>query len=217
MNVSDGEQRLLALSHYTYSVVAGLFLSAPFATLTQDRLQTQLTRINFFTLDACHTRRSSDHRYTGLDGEQKWEAKCVYSPELIEISLILVFESAVPAQILQKRPHEVYVHYVDTDKRLDEWVPEGSCQLQELSEQQGPPTKKRRGRPPRKLTPEPSASTNAEATPVPASETVVEENGVTAAHVILSEEEFDMRQHKQLTAQKNFDTVMFDVWKITPW
>jgi histone acetyltransferase HTATIP/histone acetyltransferase MYST1 len=46
---------------------------------------------------------------------------------------------------------------------------------------------------------------------------VVEENGVSGPHMILSEEEFDMRQHKQLTAQKNFDTVMFDVWKITPW
>jgi histone acetyltransferase MYST1 len=112
----------------------------------------------------------------------------------------------------------VYVHYVDTDKRLDEWVPEGSCQPQALPDQQGPPAKKRRGRPPRKqLTPEHSASKNVEIPPPPAPEPVVEENGVSAAHVILSEEEFDMRQHKQLTAQKNFDTVMFDVWKITPW
>ena len=111
----------------------------------------------------------------------------------------------------------MYVHYVDTDKRLDEWVPEGSCQPQQSPEQQGPPAKKRRGRPPRKHTPEPSASKDVEAPPPPAPEPVVEENGVTGAHVILSEEEFDMRQHKQLTAQKNFDTVMFDVWKITPW
>jgi len=137
VDVSDSEQRFLALQYYTYSAVTDLFVRAPFATLTQDRLH---TRINFFTLDACHTRRASDHRYTSLDGKQEWEAKCVFSPELIGPSLILVFESAIPAQILQKRPHEVYVHYVDTDKRVDEWVPEGSCQLQELSDQQGPPT-----------------------------------------------------------------------------
>jgi histone acetyltransferase HTATIP/histone acetyltransferase MYST1 len=34
---------------------------------------------------------------------------------------------------------------------------------------------------------------------------------------ILTEEELDATRHKQLTAQRNFDTVIFDEWKIRPW
>ncbi len=33
----------------------------------------------------------------------------------------------------------------------------------------------------------------------------------------MTEEDFDLRHHKQLTAQRNFDMVMFDSWKIKPW
>ena len=33
----------------------------------------------------------------------------------------------------------------------------------------------------------------------------------------LTEEELDARQHKQLTAQRNFDMIIFDEYKIKPW
>jgi len=50
----------------------------------------------------------------------------------------------------------------------------------------------------------------------------VEENGSSQLHsqpteVIMTEEDFDLRHHKQLTAQRNFDTIIFESWKIKPW
>lgn len=39
----------------------------------------------------------------------------------------------------------------------------------------------------------------------------------TTTEVVMTEEEFDLRHHQQLHSQKNFDTVIFDTWKIKPW
>ena len=35
--------------------------------------------------------------------------------------------------------------------------------------------------------------------------------------IVMTEEDFDLQHHQQLRAQRNFDVVIFDVWKIKPW
>ncbi len=40
----------------------------------------------------------------------------------------------VPAFVLERRPDEVYVHYANTDKRLDEWVSESSVRLTDVND-----------------------------------------------------------------------------------
>lgn len=35
--------------------------------------------------------------------------------------------------------------------------------------------------------------------------------------IVMTEEDFDLQHHQQLRAQRNFDLVIFDVWKIKPW
>jgi hypothetical protein len=89
------------------------------------------------------------------------------------------------------------------DKRMDEWVPEEDCRMKEPTPQ--PPPKKKRGRPPKPAPPPPQPATPS-----------VEENGASM-EVLMTEQDFDLQHHKQLTAQRNFDIVIFEKWKLRPW
>ncbi|KAG2364692.1 acyl-CoA N-acyltransferase [Suillus spraguei] len=92
--------------------------------------------------------------------------------------------------ILQRRPDgQVYVHYDGFDKRLDEWIPGTSLQPTNES------SRKRR-----RDTPSPTP-TEPETQPEP----------------LMTEEEFDIKHHKQITAQRNFDRVNFGQWRIKTW
>ncbi|KAG6826013.1 hypothetical protein H0H92_001451 [Tricholoma furcatifolium] len=201
---------------------------------------------------------------------------------------------ARPAHITQRRDKEVYVHYLNTDKRLDTWVAEERCTIvaspalalqransepyphpstsgsaaaarDSSAEQQsdsdyapepgsrtiaGPSrttiedltgnmainnesssataTKKRkRGRPPRaagtQMGPQAGPSTSAAASPsaVPMSMSVSaseQEEGVgPSREVAMTEEEFDIQQHKQIRANRNFEYVYFGEWKVKAW
>ena len=156
-------------------------------------------------------------------------------PERVEFKN---FRSTEQATILHRRPGEAYVHYVDMDKRMDEWVPEDACRLLETSAPLPPPppvteTKKRRGGRPRtrRLEEEAEASTSntpngapAPLLPDPDYEMQTQDDAELTAgpaqapmEVVMTEEEFDLRHHQQLNAQKNFDMVVFDTWKIKPW
>lgn len=108
------------------------------------------------------------------------------------------------------------MHYVDMDKRMDEWVAEDACGIREPPAAPEP-KKRKRGRPPRAQTHSDAAQPEAVSPRAEAGD----QNGAgpTSAprEVVISEEDFDLRQHKQLTAQRNFDMVVFDSWKIKPW
>lgn len=92
--------------------------------------------------------------------------------------------------ILQRRPDgQVYVHYDGFDKRLDEWIPGASLK---------PANESARKR--RRDTPSPTP-TEPETRPDP----------------LMTEEEFDIKHHKQITAQRNFDKVNFGQWRIKTW
>lgn len=110
---------------------------------------------------------------------------------------------------------------------MDEWVSEDLCTLRD-STPVGPEMgsrKRKRGR-----WPGASSSSNREASSSMngfslqnsfASTSAVDgerrENGLEHIQGSMTEEELDASQHKQLTAQRNFDTVIFDEWKIRPW
>lgn len=127
------------------------------------------------------------------------------------------------AQIMQRRPGEVYVHYLNTDKRMDEWVRESDCRLQTATPPPLPSAPARRGRGGGRGGRGGRASTAARdvemAPPLP--EPLLPphptENGTGQTERIISEEDYDLQHHKQLTAQRNFDMVVFDSWKIKPW
>lgn len=123
---------------------------------------------------------------------------------------------ADPGHILDRRPGEVYVHYSGTDKRLDEWVPESTVSARNghgssegKSGANGATTKKRKRS---KSTDGAVASTSAVPSPGGA-------DGANDAKTLrmMSEEEYDIEHHKQITARRNFDRVTFGRWSIKTW
>ena len=120
--------------------------------------------------------------------------------------LVVLIVLTVPAFVLERRPNEVYVHYANTDKRLDEWVSERVVRVTHVkgpiqsapSHTNGTSNKRKR-----------SASVGEQA----------EENGddVVGKELKLSEEEYDIEHHKQITAKRNFDKVNFGKWQIKTW
>ncbi|KAJ7021058.1 acyl-CoA N-acyltransferase [Mycena alexandri] len=111
-----------------------------------------------------------------------------------------------PAQIVQKRQGQVYVHYVNQDKRMDEWIPEADFMPSATDHHHS--RKRKRGS---------QHGDSDEGSPTPEGElSAPEENGVERTMVI-SEEDYDLEHHKQITAQRNFDKVHFGDWLIRTW
>jgi hypothetical protein len=110
------------------------------------------------------------------------------------------------------------VHYLNTDKRLDEWVPDSAC-IEARQEAQAQAVHKRRvslrsaGRstsvsPARPPTPGPSSSRQT---------TGPDMTLPLAEPPTMTEEDFDIHHHKQITAQRNFDKVNFGKWQMKTW
>ena len=116
------------------------------------------------------------------------------------------------AHVLQRRDGEVYVHYVNTDKRMDEWVPEESCRRDgDVAPLSIESTNRKRKHKSYSL--EPSALNGF------ALRSAYGENKGShmPTEIVMTEEDFDLQHHQQLRAQRNFDVIIFDVWKIKPW
>jgi hypothetical protein len=121
------------------------------------------------------------------------------------------------AHILQRREGEVYVHYVNTDKRLDEWVPEKSVKLAEEDAEASSShaingRKRKRGENTNQL---------ANSSPIRyrSVEFALDDDDVEEiqGEVGMTEEDYDIQHHKQITAQRNFDKVNFGHWQIKTW
>lgn len=110
---------------------------------------------------------------------------------------------------------QVYVHYINTDKRLDEWISEDLVRPanEHEAEKAMPSTPSRK----RKRASEslPPAS-DSEKQPAPEADIEVEQYSLAQPRE-LTEEEFDLQQHKQLTVKRNFDKVIFGTWQIKTW
>ncbi|TFK38680.1 acyl-CoA N-acyltransferase [Crucibulum laeve] len=135
------------------------------------------------------------------------------------------------ANVLQRGGGHVYVHYVGTDKRLDEWIPEEQCKLaftdaegstEEPGQPQppaGPPLKKRK----RVLRAGDSPSPNSPSGSRPGSvrpselDALLTNGAAFQEEVTMTEEDYDIQHHKQITAQRNFEKVTWGDWEIKTW
>ena len=125
-----------------------------------------------------------------------------------------------------------YVHYLNTDKRLDEWVSEELIRpateheakiaiMGPSSSTNGIQTRKRkRG----SDAAQPSSSTrrvsNAANTQPDTTKEGDTSNGAepqTTQPRELTEEEYDIQQHRKLFSKRNFDKVVFGQWQIKTW
>ncbi|KAJ6466999.1 acyl-CoA N-acyltransferase [Mycena sanguinolenta] len=102
---------------------------------------------------------------------------------------------------------QVYVHYVNQDKRMDEWIPEVDFMPSATDSQH--PRKRKRSQ-------QAEGEGDSDEDSAPDAELSAEENGVERTMVI-SEEDYDFEHHKQITAQRNFDKVHFGKWLIRTW
>ncbi|KAJ7182563.1 acyl-CoA N-acyltransferase [Mycena crocata] len=109
------------------------------------------------------------------------------------------------AQILQRRQGQIYVHYVNQDKRMDEWIPEADW-MPSATDSHHSRKRKRT-----------SQQDSDDGSPTPDGELSAEENGVERGTMVVSEEDFDFEHHKKITAQRNFDKVHFGDWLIRTW
>ena len=128
------------------------------------------------------------------------------------------------AHILERHGDEVYVHYVNTDKRLDEWVAErdvrpagghaadatsnGATRKRKRGSVNGEGSSALRGSPSR---------TQRDRDPASGSAQPEDEDASRANASVITEEEYDIEHHKQITAKRNFDKVVFGRWQIKTW
>lgn len=110
------------------------------------------------------------------------------------------------------------MHYANADKRLDEWVPETIVRPSPQSHTDSHTT----------LPTEPSNSSASHSNghapkkrkrslSVEVLEGADGTEGSASAVVKMSEEEYDIEHHKQITAKRNFDKVNFGKWQIKTW
>ncbi|KAH9850554.1 acyl-CoA N-acyltransferase [Lenzites betulinus] len=124
------------------------------------------------------------------------------------------------AHVLERNGEDVYVHYANTDKRLDEWVRARDVRPAVSHEADvagnGTRRKRKRGL---------SESDGARRTGSPGKPRAHTDTGA-AGHASpvkqesvapATEEELDMQLHRQITAKRNFDKVVFGRWQIKTW
>lgn len=119
------------------------------------------------------------------------------------------------AHILQRRAGELYVHYLNTDKRLDEWIPEDTCKLAKEKSEATAPTSRKRKRGASRRSSVPISNSPAAGSTTTSNETP--NGGTSGDEVVMTEEDYDIQHHKQITAQRNFDKVHFGDWQIKTW
>lgn len=134
------------------------------------------------------------------------------------------------------------MHYVNTDKRLDEWVPKEHCRKVILT----PPAetmtgdrsgegdgdasgigsrKRKRGRQARNMGLDlKGGSSQVHPTAGSTGGSVLQKDsnhsetaGTKPTEITVTEEDYDIQHHKQITAHRNFDKVHFGEWQVKTW
>ncbi|KZT08983.1 acyl-CoA N-acyltransferase [Laetiporus sulphureus 93-53] len=137
-----------------------------------------------------------------------------------DLELYIVSKNGVDqhAYVLERRGDEVYVHYVNSDKRLDEWLPQAAVRPAGSHEANmaGSATYRKRKR--GSVDEETSASTRLSRSPAQSDVLAAGLAGTdTVEDPPITEEEYDIEHHKQITAKRNFDKVIFGRWEIKTW
>jgi len=140
-----------------------------------------------------------------------------YFPILLHICFLISLTEE--AQILQRRAGEVYVHYIHADKRMDEWIPDGhfrpSDERGDINSRSPTRKRKRKGDTPGVSRPGTQSPAREQSAGISG---VLEGNGsIGTEEIVMTEEDFDIQHHKQITAQRNFDKVHFGEWQIKTW
>ena len=132
------------------------------------------------------------------------------------------------AQVVRRREDKVYVHFVGRDKRLDFWMLETKLP-EPLSNDVVPPIARKRKRVPSIGVPMSASASgsglrNNEASPLADVQTSIsappaplQAQTETRPAVELTEEDIDIREHRKITAKRNFDKVNFGRWQIKTW
>lgn len=152
------------------------------------------------------------------------ERKCHPPSTMLPSNLNRTSARTGQANILERHGEELYVHYVNTDKRLDEWVTERDvrpaggheAEVAANGHTNGASRKRKRGstdgQSPRRGSP---AQANGDAAAESAQPGDEDANVANASSI--TEEEYDIEHHKQITAKRNFDKVIFGKWQIRTW
>ena len=119
---------------------------------------------------------------------------------------------------------------MNTDKRLDEWVAERDVRRADAHEEgaasNGATRKRKRGMANGEDSVSASASASRRGTPSRAqrggrlgsgSAQPDDPDAKAASASVITEEEYDIEHHKQITAKRNFDKVIFGRWQIKTW
>ena len=125
------------------------------------------------------------------------------------------------AHVLDRHEEEVYVHYVNSDKRLDEWVPESCVRPAGTHEAEGSSngtTRKRKRPSPVGQSARRGSSVRSEGGAGSGSALLDGAEAASRANAsVITEEEFDIAHQKQITAKRNFEKVIFGRWQIRTW
>ncbi|KAF9490402.1 hypothetical protein BDN71DRAFT_1454250 [Pleurotus eryngii] len=131
-----------------------------------------------------------------------------------------------PVHVLARRSDEVYVHYVNLDKRMDEWLPGDTIHRVQEAPPSPPPRKRKRSSSSRLERRRASTSRSSLLDIAHTAGTSGTMNGRDAhsggrgaavEEMVITEEDFDIRHHNKITAQRNFDKVNFGMWQIKTW
>jgi hypothetical protein len=115
---------------------------------------------------------------------------------------------------MQRREGEVYVHYASTDKRLDEWVSESAVKLVEGEASSSRVANGRK----RKRDELDHVARNSSLTRYHSVDFAIDDDELVETQgEPMTEEDYDIQHHKQITAQRNFDKVIFGHWQIKTW
>lgn len=118
------------------------------------------------------------------------------------------------------------MHYVNLDKRMDEWLPGDAIHRAHEAPPSPPPRKRKRSSSSRL---ERRRASTSQSSPLDIAHTAgtsgtmnghdANSGGREAAveEMVITEEDFDIRHHNKITAQRNFDKVNFGMWQIKTW
>ncbi|OSD05690.1 acyl-CoA N-acyltransferase [Trametes coccinea BRFM310] len=142
-------------------------------------------------------------------------------PRVVDRELVLVNKNGAEQQahVLERHGDDVYVHYVNTDKRMDEWVSQRDVKPAATHEAEAASNgisgrKRKRESVEGELAKLPNGSpSHSETKPQHAGSAQPEDSGAA----VVTEEEYDIQHHKQITAKRNFDKVVFGRWQIKTW
>ncbi|KAJ3838819.1 acyl-CoA N-acyltransferase [Lentinula raphanica] len=135
----------------------------------------------------------------------------------VALHTVLKHDRDEPVIILEESISEdeprVYVHYVNLDKRNDEWVPKSSLQpMPSTSTSNGAGVSKKRKRVSSKV---PNASVSRSRSAMSDGEGSREPD--RTGEVEMTEEEYDLHHHKKINTKRNFERVCIGDWLIKTW